>query len=197
MTPICVISVGHAGRTPPDYGSSFEGFRELDGIRVYTNSISSTLRSLGWRVEVREGKYSAAKAEADKLGATVYINAHINAGMGGRDSQRGEIFYDHRSKPTNGLALAASIADKLDDWTPFPVYPKSCRPDTNGTPRDGDYAEAFGCINGVRAVAVCTEPFFLDGQYRSDLRTNATLEKIGKSIADGVHAWLLSRQKTT
>ena len=193
MTPICVISVGHAGRTPPDYGASFEGFRELDGIRLYVAACADRLRSHGWRVEVREGNYSNAKAEADALGATVYINAHINAGMGGRDDQRGEVFYDRASKPANGPALAASVADHLDDWTPYHVYPKSCRPDSNGKPRDSDYAEAYGCIRGVRAVAVCTEPFFLDGAHRSELRSSEGLARIGVSIADGIDAWYRAR----
>lgn len=193
MTPICVISIGHAGRTPPDRGAAYEGFYEIDGIRLYTAALAAQLRTLGWRVEVREGNYSDAKREADALGAVAYINAHINAGMGGRDSQRGEIFYDYQSRPTNGLALAASIADHLDDWAPYRVYAKSCRPDTNGKPRDSDYQEAYGCIRGVRAVAICTEPFFLDGAHRAELRSPEGLARIGVSIADGIDAWYRAR----
>jgi N-acetylmuramoyl-L-alanine amidase len=193
MTPICVISIGHAGRTPPDRGATFEGFYEIDGIRAYAAACAAQLRTLGWRVEVREGKYATAKAEADALGAVVYLNAHINAGMSGRADQRGEIFYDYQSKASNGLALAASIADKLDDWTPYHVYPKSCRPDSNGKPRDSDYQEAYGCIRGVRAVAICSEPFFLDGAHREQLRSAEGLARIGVSIADGIDAWYKAR----
>lgn len=193
MNPICVISIGHAGRTPPDRGATYEGFYEIDGIRQYAAACAAQLRTLGWRVEVREGKYSVAKAEANALGATVYLNCHINAGMGGRNLQRGEIFYAVESPAHNGPALALAVADSLDDWTPFPVYAKSCRPDTNGTPRDSDYQEAHGCIRGVRAVALCTEPFFLDGALREYLRSAEGLSRIGVSIAVGINSWYQQR----
>ena len=192
MQPVCFISVGHAGRTPPDFGSSYEGFRELDGIRIYVDAMAKRLREMGWRAEIREGKYAVAKTEANAAGAIVYVNAHINAGMGGRtepSAQRGEIFYDYQTRPQNGMALAASIAESLHTGVGHPVYPKPCRPDTNGVPRDGDYAEAYGCIRGVAAPAVCTEPFFLDGAGRASLRSPDGLARIGVLIADGIHAW--------
>ena len=163
-------------------------------IRRYVAAMRGRLMELSWAVTVSDKqRYSADKAAADAMGATVYLNCHINAGMGGKDSQRGEIFYDYQTSTANGIALATTVARRLDDALPFEVQAKRCRPDTNGIPRDGDYSEAYGCIAGVRAVALCTEPFFLDGAHRAELRTEAGLDRIGALIAEGIDAWYRAR----
>ena len=48
-------------------------------------------------------------------------------------------------------------------------------------------AEAFGCISGVKAVALCVEPYFLDGPRRAWFHSNLNL--IGQGLARGVDAW--------
>lgn len=193
MTPTCFVTIGHA-HSGENAGASYEGYQEVAMIRLYVAALQARLATLGWRVLIGDkSRYSTDKAAADAAGAVVYINAHINAGMGGRPDQRGEIFYDYQTSLRNGIALATEIAKRLDDAHPFGVQAKRCRPDTNGIPRDGDYSEAYGCIAGVRAVAICTEPFFLDGGYRQDLRSPAGLAQIGALIADGVDAWYRAR----
>ena len=190
---IAYITIGHAYKGE-NAGASFEGFQEVAMIRRYVAALRSRLMELGWAVSVSDKqRYSADKAAADAMGATVYLNCHINAGMGGKDSQRGEIFYDYQTAQQNGIALATTVARRLDDALPFAVEAKRCRPDTNGIPRDGDYSEAYGCIAGVRAVALCTEPFFLDGAHRAELRTEAGLDRIGALIAEGIDAWYDAR----
>jgi N-acetylmuramoyl-L-alanine amidase len=197
--PTCFVTIGHA-HAGDNAGASYEGCQEVALVRIYVAALQVRLLTLGWRVEVGDkSRYSADKARADEIGAAVYLNCHLNAGMSGRASQRGEIFYDYRSAAKNGPALAAEVARQLDLATlnmPVNLYStiaKSCRPDTNGVPRDGDYSEAYGCIAGVRAVAICTEPFFLDGGGRDYLRLPSGLAQIGTAIADGVHAWYTAR----
>ena len=191
--PTIFITIGHA-HSGESAGASYEGFQEVAMIRGYVAAMQSRLQSFGWRVLIGDkARYSADKTAADAAGAIVYVNAHVNAGMGGKDSQRGEIFYDYRTSNRNGIALATEIARRLDDVFPWEVQAKRCRPDTNGVPRDGDYSEAFGCISGVMAVAVCTEPFFLDGADRAALRSPAGLVQIGTLIADGIAAWYRAR----
>ena len=185
----CFITIGHAykGETA---GASFEGNGEVAMVRRYVAALRGRLMELGWAVSVSDkNRYSADKAAADAMGAKVYLNCHLNAGMGGRASQRGEIFYDYQTSSANGIALAAAVARRLDDDLPFGVEAKRCRPDTNGVARDGDYSEAYGCISGVRAVALCIEPFFIDGAGRAELRTEAGLDRIGVLIADGINEW--------
>ena len=197
--PICFITIGHA-HSGDNAGASYEGFQEVALVRIYVAALQVRLLALGWRVEIGDKhRYSADKARADEIGASVYINAHLNAGMSGRSSQRGEVFYDYRSAASNGPVLASTVCRYLDlavGRMPVNLYttvPKACRPDTNGIARDGDYSEAYGCIAGVRAVALCTEPFFLDGGGRDYLRTPAGLAQIGTAIANGVHAWYTAR----
>lgn len=185
----CFITIGHAYKGE-NAGASFEGNGEVAMVRRYVAALRGRLMELGWAVSVSSGaRYSADKAACDAMGAKVYINAHLNAGMGGRDSQRGEIFYDYQTSQQNGIALATTVARRLDDALPFAVLAKRCRPDTNGVARDGDYSEAYGCIAGVKAVALCIEPFFIDGAGRAELRTEAGLDRIGVLIAEGINEW--------
>ena len=132
-----------------------------------------------------DGEYQAQWARADQYQAGVYLNGHVNAGGG----DRGELFYDHRS--TRGQALAEHVAAALGALVPWPCYARPCRPDTNGQPRDADYSEAFHCITGVKAVALCVEPYFLDGPRRVWFLANLNL--IGQGLARGVDAWVRSR----
>jgi len=186
---IAFVTIGHAHKGE-NAGASFEGFSEVAMVRHYVAALRERLMQLGWAVTVSDrDRYSGDKASADAMGATVYLNCHLNAGMGGRDSQRGEIFYDYQTSPAKGIALAAAVARRLAYDLPFAVMPKPCRPDTNGVARDGDYSEAYGCIAGVKAVALCIEPFFIDGAHRAELRTWAGLDRIGVCIANGINDW--------
>jgi hypothetical protein len=54
-------------------------------------------------------------------------------------------------------------------------------------PRDADYSEAFGTIAGVRAVALCLEPYFLDGPRRGEFL--ARLDEVGAAVARGIDGW--------
>ncbi len=198
MSKTCFITIGHVGRPsrPNDVGASYEAFVESEGVRLYVAGIRAHLDSQGWVVMISDkGEYATQKAAADQANATVYLNCHLNAGMGGRDvgSNRGEYFYDHQSAPQNGPALCRSIASSVTKDLGIPSAAKRCRPDTNGVPRDDDFAEAYNCIRNVRAIACCSEPFFIDGPDRERLRSPATLHRIGLAIGAGIESWYAGR----
>ena len=181
---IIAATIGHAGRPSrwADRGVAFEGGEEVSAVRRYLDAADQALRALGHSVVLlSDGEYSAQWARADRYQASVYLNCHVNAGGG----DRGELFFDHRSP--RGRALAASVATALTDQAPWPCFARAARPDTNGVPRDGDYSEAFACIAGVKAVALCVEPYFIDGPQRSWFLDNLPI--IGQALARGVDTW--------
>ena len=181
---IIAATIGHAGRPSrwADRGAAFEGAEEVSAVRRYLDACDQELRRLGHTVVLlSDGEYSAQWTRADQYQAGVYLNCHVNAGGG----DRGELFYDHRS--TRGQALAESVAAELGKLVPWGCRARACRPDTNGIPRDSDYSEAFGCISGVKAVALCVEPYFIDGPRRAWFLANLNL--IGQGLARGVNAW--------
>ena len=174
--------IGKPGRCL-DRGASAGGYREVDVATAYALGLDRRLIELGHDVLwVGAGEYRARWALADSWGAQIYLACHCNAGGQGRDEAL--IFYDLRSN--RGRTLAVSVATGLLGRA------LAARPDTNGTARDADYSEAFATISGVRAVALCLEPLFLDGA-----RTQARLQadghpwglgqEIGRSIADHLH----------
>ena len=181
---IVATTIGHAGRPSrwADRGAAFEGAEEVSAVRRYLDAADKELRALGHTVVLlSDGEYSAQWTRADQYKSNVYLNCHVNAGAG----DRGELFYDHRS--IRGKALADAVAAELGRLVPWCCFGRACRPDTNGIPRDGDYSEAFGCISGVKAVALCVEPYFIDGPRRAWFLAN--LDAIGRGLARGVHAW--------
>jgi N-acetylmuramoyl-L-alanine amidase len=158
---LVALTVGHAGRPSKkfaDFGASASAGLEVEVVRQYTAALERALRKIGHKcVILSDGDYSDQWKRADSYGVDVYLNCHMNAGGG----DRGEFFYDHRS--ANGKALAERIVGALNKVTPWPNRAVVCHPDTNGVPRDSDYSEAYGCIAGVRAVALVVEAYFLDG----------------------------------
>ena len=181
---ILAATIGHAGRPSrwADRGVASDETEEVSVVRRYLDAFDREARALGHTVVLlSDGEYSAQWARADRYNAGVYLNCHVNAGGG----DRGELFYDHRS--SRGRALAEAVASALGVVVPWPCRARACRPDTNGVPRDGDYSEAFACISGVRAVALCVEPYFLDGPQRAWFLDH--LDVVGAALARGVDVW--------
>ena len=181
---ILAATIGHAGRPSrwSDRGAAFEGSEEVSVVRRYLDAFDREARALGHTVVLlSDGEYASQWARADLYTASVYLNCHVNAGGG----DRGELFYDHRS--TSGKLLAGFVAGELGAVVPWPCFARMCQPDSNGVARDGDYAEAFACISGVKAVALCVEPYFLDGPRRGWFL--GQLDTVGRALARGVDAW--------
>ena len=178
---IIAATIGHAGRPSrwADRGAVFEGCEEVSVVRRYLDAADAELRRLGHEVVLlSDGEYAAQWARADAYGADVYLNCHVNAGRG----DYGLVLYDHRSNA--GKRLAESIAAEMVRAFPWATTARACRPDTNGVPRDVDFSEAFACIAGVKAVAICFEPYFLDGPRRGTFFSNLGI--VGQTIASGI-----------
>lgn len=112
-----------------------------------------------------------------KYPKNVYLALHANAGGG----NYGLWLYDSRS--TKGRALAQSIANEVQKE--FPHYPQKIR-SCSAT----DWSNAFYCIRGVKAVAICCEPWFLDNQkHVRDYMNEEGMKKLGYAIAMGVEKW--------
>jgi N-acetylmuramoyl-L-alanine amidase len=181
---LVVATIGHAGRPskPNDRGASYEGWEEVSLVRLYTDAMDARLRALGHRcILLSDGEYSTQWERADALGADIYLNCHVNAGGG----DYGLFLHDHRS--TRGKALATSVSTSMAAGMGWSCQVRAARPDTNGVPRDGDFTEAYHCISGVKAPALCVEPYFIDGPKRVDFIQRIKL--VGIYLADGlVHA---------
>lgn len=185
---LIAATTGHTGRSTRwnDRGAVFEGREEVSIVRAYLDACDRELRRLGHTfVGMSDGSYPEQWRRADTYGAGVYVNGHANAGRG----DRGEVFYDYHSSA--GKSLAESVAKALATACPWPVVAKPCRPDTNSVARDGDYSEAYGCIRGVRAVAIVFEPAFIDGPQREWFFAN--LDAVGVALATGIDEWSKTR----
>ncbi len=193
---LIAITVGHTGRPSKDFkdmGAVLpSGTTEVEVVRDYVAALERALRAKGFQVVVlSDGSYQDQWKRADEYGAAVYLNCHMNAGGG----NRGELFYDHRS--SKGKVLASLIAKAITGQIatfPWPTVVKPCQSDTNGAPRDSDYSEAFGCISGVKAVALVVEAYFLDGPHLSDFWGRT--DKWAELFAVGVAAWAKADGKT-
>jgi N-acetylmuramoyl-L-alanine amidase len=159
------IDVQHRGKPTSfnDRGAvNSDGINEVMVTSMMAESLDTALRNLGHSVFVgMAGTYSERHSYVNTVSADYYFALHMNAGANAK-FDRGYLFYDYRS--TRGKDLAEKLAVEMSRRLGYSVEAASCRPDTNGTARDADYAEAFNCIAGVKAVALCFEPGFLDGK---------------------------------
>ena len=136
-------------------------------------------------VTLSDGWYSQRHERVNKYsdgvsGPKVYVAAHLNAGGG----NYGAVFYDHRS--SSGPKLAQEIALKLKEACPeieggvkiIPAKP------------DDWTSHAFNTVRGVGSPStVCFEPCFLDTTSHQPLLSGDGLQRIGRALADGIHAW--------
>lgn len=160
-----VIDVQHRGKPTSvnDRGAiNSDGVDEVTVTSLMADSLDAALRKLGHSVFVGlAGTYNERHTYVNTLPADYYFALHMNAGAN-KKFDRGYMFYDYRS--TKGKDLAEKLASEMSQRFGYAVEAKACRPDTNGTSRDADFTEAYNCIAGVKAVAVCFEPGFLDGK---------------------------------
>ena len=177
---LVAISIDHAGKPSrlDDRGAAAGELQEVSLVRAYTDAIDHELRELGHQVVIlSDGEYRDRWKRADGYGADVYLACHMNA-CGG---DYGLIVHDYRS--LRGERLAEAIASEISDlgWR---CRSEPGRPDDDGQPRDEDYTEAWNCIAGVKAVAVCVEPYFVDGPRAREVAQR--YQEIGAAIARGI-----------
>jgi len=186
---------GKPGRNASDRGASADldgdgsvGSHEKEAMLTpkYLLHAEERLLDLGHDViTLSDGWYSQRHARVNTYsgqtaGSKVYVSAHLNAGGG----EYGAVFYDHRSR--SGPKLAQEIALKL----------KAACPEIGGgikvIPAQPDdwTVNAYNTVRGVQSpVAVCFEPCFIDTDSHHALLTDSGLSRIGKALADGIHAW--------
>ena len=175
--PLAVLDIQHRGKPGrwSDRGAVAFGVEEVDLTHRYALAADKELRRLGWEAAVlADGHYADRWARADAYGARVYVACHVDGGGG----DRGTVFFDARS--ARGPKLAEAVADALREAVPWPVLPRPTAP--------GD--RAFNTIHGVRAVALCYEPGFVDcpnEPHRALLVERA--EALGAALARGIAAW--------
>ena len=158
----------------------------------YLLAAEKKLRDYGYDViPLSDGSYIERHSRANgylKFGElSVYLAGHLNAGAGTR-SGYGSMFWDHRS--AHGEMLASQICIQLSEQITElrqEVRTFAARPD--------DWTKnAYYTIKGVRSVAVCSEPAFIDSSQHRPLFTIAGMEKIGYAIADGIHNYFELRR---
>lgn len=179
--------------------SSMGAARDLDGdgqvsiheteayfTALYLLACEVRLKELGYDViSLSDGTYSARHQRCNSYQSedepAVYVAAHLNAGGG----SYGAMFWDARS--SSGAALASAICDKMRANLPELSSCKSIPAQAEGWTKN-----AFYCIRGVRAVAVCAEPAFIDSPAHKPLFSKSGMRRIGDALADGIHTYLRS-----
>ena len=156
----------------------------------YLLSAEIRLRELGYKtIFLSDGTYAERHKRCNEYqnqhgGEAIYIAAHLNAGAGGGDGY-GAMFYDHRS--TKGASLAKHISE----------YTAAVLPELKGKckaipAKSTDWTKnAYYCIKGVRAYAICAEPAFIDSMAHRPLFNASGMRRIGDCIANGIHSFIL------
>lgn len=155
---------------------------ELEGLMTarYGLAAEIRLRELGHDVVVlSDGQYAERHERVNRYKARVYVALHVNAGGG----KYGLVVHDHRS--ARGAVLGDDVATRLRAACPE-LTKVTVEPGMPGTWTEN----AYRCIAGVAAVAVCFEPYFIDQLAHAPLMTEAGLVRVGRALADGIDAWL-------
>ena len=180
---IVCLSIDHHGKPNrlADRGAIGPGGKtEVDLTSKYVWAAEKVLRKAGCRVcVVSSDFYSKRWAFSDSIGAVCYVSCHMNAGGG----DRGEVYYDSRSRPGGGSALAKCIAQSLSDKVPWGAEVKGSG--------EGENQRAFSCIKGLRGIGIVYEPGFLDGP-RGDLSSHC--KDMGRALAEGIITYSWSRE---
>lgn len=202
-----IASVDHAGRPSKgfeDRGAAFD--LDFDGIpdvsEVRVNRYVSTrmdehfLNHAGEVdfVTMTDGEYSERHKRANRYGADAYLALHVNSHRR-TDINQGLFFYDHRTSPGNGDALAKALAD---EWRKEAAklgvagFDVRALPTTLPTWRNPHYT-----IKGLkRPVGICCEPWFLSNPEHVELfATQAGYEALATALCRGLLSWARGRRQ--
>tara|TARA_Y100001963_G_scaffold145456_1_gene219101 strand:+ start:761 stop:1354 length:594 start_codon:yes stop_codon:yes gene_type:complete len=151
---------------------------------LYGLACEVRLKELGYDViTISDGSYAERHKRCNAYQASgedgIYIALHCNAGGG----LYGAMFYDARSG--NGPALAKAIASKVGA---LPELTGGCR--AIAALPDGWTKNALYTIRGVRAVAICAEPAFIDTPAHRPLFTASGMKRIGEAMAEGIAQYI-------
>jgi N-acetylmuramoyl-L-alanine amidase len=199
MTMI-ILDRQHAGKPhrPTDMGAHHDldgdGLAELHETEAYFTAIYGLaaeirLRSQGYQVvPMSHGTYPERHDYVNTRlpDARVYVAMHLNAGSPKRGKEYSAVFYDYRSAPERGKALAESIDAQLAQIEQIGGNRRIW-----STSKHGWKKNAHSTIRGVeRAIGICFEPLFIDGPRHAKLMTVWGMQQIGNALADGIHNYL-------
>lgn len=187
---LIILDIQHRGQVGRihDRGTVSGATEETDLTTRYAVAADHELRRLGHTcILLADGTYAERAERAERYGAGAYVACHINGGGG----NRGEVFYDHRSR--QGPDLAALVAVALEKVCPWKVLPRIARPDptwVQGMTRT-EMDRAFRTIQHVgKPVAICYEPGFIDSENEVHRAfVHETPEKFGVALAQGIDSW--------
>ena len=186
-----VLDRGHGQKAPGapfDPGACAGGLREVDLAAGYIRVAAGEIRAAGHEVllldsgtyDDRHARALAWAAEAPHKNA-LYVQCHVNAGGG----KYGVVEHDARS--SWGRTAAACLADALDELPEVPtvhVWP------IDRTDR------GWSCIDDIYAsptlAGLIFEPGFIDSPAHAALWTPAGLQRVGATLAEGVHRYARS-----
>lgn len=176
---LVALDIHHAGKpsAPRDRGAHWDDVNEVDITRQYVEAAERRLVADGVDVVIlSDGEYAARWVRANAYGVDAYVACHVNAGLDGRNGQRGEIYHWPGSK--RGLPLATSIAERLGAACGWPTKPVAAATD-----------RVRNTIRGVDAPAICFEPAFLDAGDHGARWLLANAAIIGTALALGILDW--------
>jgi N-acetylmuramoyl-L-alanine amidase len=188
---LVVLDRGHVGKPGGDELGAWADL-DLDGkpdvveqeaimTAKYILAAEIRLRELGHQVVcMGDGRYADRHARVNGYKADVYVQCHVNAGMG----DYGLAIHDSRS--SGGKRLAGLIAAELRE---LPELSRAVVGDTVAFPR------AAACIQGVysgKAVGICYEPFFIDRPGHHPLTSPEGLASVGWALAEGIHKYMVT-----
>jgi hypothetical protein len=148
-------------------------------------ALETNLREMGHDViSISDGSYQERHSRVNEYtarynGKACYFALHLNAGGG----SYGAMFYDYRS--TAGSILADKIAESMErelrEISTVKKIPAS--------PADWT-KNAYYTIKGVgAAVAICSEPLFIDNDQHQKLLTYDGISKLAWAMAKGIDQW--------
>ena len=148
-------------------------------------ALETNLRELGHDViPLSDGSYAERHARVNQYSAhygktCIYLALHLNAGGG----DYGAMFYDHRS--SRGANLADSIArSMMANIGRIPSVRKIAASPSDWT------KNAWYTIKGVgEAVAICSEPLFIDNETHQKLLSTQGLAQLAWAMAKGIDQW--------
>lgn len=164
-----------------DSGATFDNFQEVELVDRYIHYAKQHLESLEINVCVlSDGHYNERHKRVNlysKQTEALYVACHVNASKG----SQGLSFYDHRSR--GGKKLADLVSIELSHLCGIETRSQECS--------SKDWTKnAFYTIKGVKPIAICYEPFFIDQPDHFHLRTEEGLRLVGWSLARGIaHFW--------
>jgi len=189
--------MGAGGDFNDDGRSDIEEMESI-WVGIYLLAAEITLRELGHVVfPISHGSYKDRNKAANAVVADVYVAGHLNAHTGGRrpasnGANYGAVFYDHRSSPANGRALADAVAAEL---TLLPALGSNVRV---WAARPDDWTKnAYYTIKHVqRPISLCYEPAFIDYGPHVDAFFSSpdAAAVLGAALAKGIHAWSQARE---